>query len=373
MQKPKVMLLGKLPPPVMGPALATQIILESRLDQEFDIRHFDTRLNKTLNSMGRVGLGKLMKTQQQFTRFKKELAHFNPDIVHIPIGQTTIGFWKDARYIHHAAKSGARVVLHLRGSAFRDWYESNTPWRKKAIRNILRKADGMIVLSKSLRYLFQSLIRPEKIFVVPNGADFELPKEVDRHSKCTEILYLSNFLPGKGFDTLIKACSILQDKRVADWRLQAHGSWDSEEFRRHCESLIARYELNDRVKIGEPVSGTEKWNALARADIFAFTPRNPEGLPWSMVEACAAGLPVVCTRQGAIPDTLINGETGFLHKSEAVEEIAESLQSLIENDEMRALFSRNARKHYETNFTAEHMVSALEGVYRQILEPECAE
>jgi hypothetical protein len=54
-QRPKILILGKLPPPYMGPAVATWILLNSSLKDHFEVLHLDTRINSSLETMGKWG------------------------------------------------------------------------------------------------------------------------------------------------------------------------------------------------------------------------------------------------------------------------------------------------------------------------------
>jgi len=62
MKKKSILLLGHLPPPVMGPSLATKIILESSLIKEFNISNLNTSVHSNLNQLGKITFGSLIKT-----------------------------------------------------------------------------------------------------------------------------------------------------------------------------------------------------------------------------------------------------------------------------------------------------------------------
>ena len=61
-----------------------------------------------------------------------------------------------------------------------------------------------------------------------------------------------------------------------------------------------------------PATGGDKLQFFTDADVFVFTPRQREGHPWVIVEAMAAGLPVISTDRGAIAETVIDGESGWI-------------------------------------------------------------
>src|SRR5690554_1502509 len=171
MDKPRILILGKLPPPVMGPALATEIILNSKLKNTCELHHFDTRINETVADMGKFKPGKILTIRNQYRAFKEMLLKTKPQVVLVPIGQTSAGFFKDVPFIRIADKAGAKVVLQLRGSAWRTWFDKLDAVRKMAVKNQINRVEGAIVLGANLKWIFKDLLPDHKIFVVPNGGD----------------------------------------------------------------------------------------------------------------------------------------------------------------------------------------------------------
>lgn len=363
MEKPRILILGKLPPPYIGPALATQIILSSDLQKSYELQHFDTALNKSVSDFGKVRIGKLADLQGKYKAYRKVLKEYQPDLVLIPIGQTSAGFFKDVPFIRLAALSKAKTLLHLRGSAFKTWYEGLDVFRKKVVAKSVSRADGAIVLGENLRSMFDDFFRPKNIHVVPNGADYSFP---ERNSAHLQITYIANYLPGKGLKELLQALKGLEDRAdLPEFKFKAFGAWDSEEYRRECTELA-----NDLpfVELHDSISGDAKWQELSNTDIFVFTPKHPEGHPWSIVEAIAAGVPVVSTNRGAISQSVKNGENGFLLNDPVPGEIEEKLATLLTDENLRTEMGGESRSLYERKFTAAALVSNLDRSFKATLD-----
>jgi glycosyltransferase involved in cell wall biosynthesis len=115
-----------------------------------------------------------------------------------------------------------------------------------------------------------------------------------------------------------------------------------------------------------PVSGDAKWQALADSDIFVFTPKAPEGHPWSLVEASAASLPIISTDRGAISQNVIDGQNGFLLADPEPRLLAEALNKLLSDPGLRTSMGAASRQLYAAYFTghqmAERMGDVMEGV-----------
>ncbi len=364
MERPRVLILGKLPPPYIGPAVATKIIMESHLNDQFKLLHFDTRINENVSDMGTFRFSKISTIRDLYRAFRQKITHTKPDLVLIPIGQTAAGFFKDISFIRIAAATGARVLLQLRGSEFRVWYDGLDLLRKRVVRTQLRKADGVIVLGENLRWIFKDLFSDDRIFVVPNGGDFIFP---ERKNQTLRITYLANYLPGKGLLELLEALFLMTQKSLPAFEFHAYGSWNNPAYRQKCLEMANRPEMA-HCHIHGDVSGFEKWQALADSDIFVFAPKSPEGHPWSIVEAMAAGLPIISTNRGAIVQSVVHSHNGFLFENPEPALIADALEQLLDDPEMRKNMGRASRQNYLAEFTADRMVENLGAVFHKLIQ-----
>lgn len=356
MNRSTVLLLGKLPPPYIGPAVATKIILESELAERFDLHHFDTRINASVSEMGKFRLSKLSVLGRMYGAFRQKMKDVKPAVVIVPIAQTPAGFLKDVPFIRIASAAGAKVVVQLRGSEFRDMYYRMGAWRQKRLRHELSKASAAVVLGENLRYIFEGFFPEDCIYSVPNGGDFSFP---ERQNKALRVTYLANCLPGKGLRELLGAMDILAgEKDLPHFEFRAFGSWDNASYQAECEAIAGRPNMKHCRLMG-PVSGNEKWQALADSDIFVFAPKSPEGHPWSLIEAAAAGLPLISTDRGAIAQNVIDGRNGFLLSEPEPALLAEALRKLLVDPALRASMGTESRKLYEERFTGAQMARRL--------------
>ena len=166
MTKPKILLLGKLPPPYMGPSIGTEILLKSCLKNKFELIHLNTKINNQINSFGRWSLGKVIRNISIYFKMISLVGKTKPDIVLIPISQTTTGFLKDSLFVLIARLFNRKIVLQLLGSNFKTWVSHSSPITKWYVKCILKQTKGVIVLGNKLKYLFQDYYSNDKIFVV---------------------------------------------------------------------------------------------------------------------------------------------------------------------------------------------------------------
>ncbi len=364
MTKPKVLLLGKLPPPYMGPSIATEILLKSTLKNKFELIHLDTKINHTISSFGTWSFTKIFKNISIYFTMFSLLRKHKPNLVLVPISQTTIGFLKDSLFILIAKLFGKKVLLQLRGSNFKTWISHSSSVNKSYVKFIIKKTKGIIVLGNNLKHLFADYYNNDNIFVVPNGGDYNIPKK--NESNEVKILYLSNLLVSKGVQDVFKAIEILAKKATVKFSIDLIGEWSNENDKNNCLVIKEKSRLPMRVHSSKGVA--EKFQYLANADIFVFPPREPEGHPWSIVEAMAASLPVISTNQGAIIESVIDGVNGFIVEPNYPEQIAEKLKLLIEDIELRKKMGAASRELYLANFTEAKMVEKLTTVFNKIIE-----
>lgn len=361
--KPTLLILGKLPPPLIGPAIATQIILNSSLNDTFNLIHLDTRINKEVATMGRWSFSKLIKSFSIYLAFIAKVKKHQPKIILVPISQTTMGFLKDIPFIWLGKWMGKKVVIQLRGSNFKNWINGTNGLVKNLIKTTLKKCVGAIVLGNNLKYLFADYFAEEQIHVVPNGANYELE---EKQEKELTVLYLANFLPSKSFDDILKGVAILKKRGISNFKLKAAGAWDDQNFKEECTTFIKTHQLNN-IKLYSPQSGKAKMQLFADADVFVFCPKMPEGHPWVIVEAMANSLPIIATNQGAMVESVKEGENGFIIPVENPDLIADRLGKLLSNEGLRKQMALKSKEIYRNNFTEERMVENLASVFHNIL------
>jgi len=102
---------------------------------------------------------------------------------------------------------------------------------------------------------------------------------------------------------------------------------------------------------------------LRTLDLFVFPSDGPEGMPISILEAMACGLPVVATRRGGIPEIVDDGRTGVLCEPGSPEKLANALTVVLSDREKAAAMGREARHAVVSDFSYETYSQALEDVY----------
>jgi len=255
-KKKKVVFLGKLPPPFIGPAVATKIILNSELKDKFDIIHLDTSDHRDINTLGKFDLINIFLQLKHYFLLFWMLAKHRPEMVYVPSAQTTVGYLRDIPYILIIKLFRKKVICHLRGGNFRNWFESRGKMMKWLVRRIQKKIDGQIVLGDNLRYMFKRLMPDEKIFVVPNGGNFKF-NHIPKNEEKILVLFLSNFIRSKGVLDVLFSTKLVFEK-ISQVEFIFSGHMRDKQTEKELKEFL---EKNPRIpiRITGPVAGKEKF------------------------------------------------------------------------------------------------------------------
>lgn len=346
MKKRRLIVIGPLPPPYHGVTVSTSLVLRNPLLHErFDVEHVDTSDRRSGNNIGRWDATNVLLGLRAVASLAARLRG-EPGLVYLPLSQNVAGFLRDSLFVHSAAVRGWRVAAHLRGSEFRTLHDCQPEPLRRWIRATLARIDSLAVLGESLRGVFTGLVPPERIAVVPNGTPD--PGANGRRHDHETVLFLSNLRRRKGVEEAVEAAVAVVARRPSA-RFVFAGSWEDAALERELR-LRARA-AGDAITFLPAVSGDAKLGLLRSASVLLFPPREPEGHPRAVLEGLSAGLPIITTNRGAIAETVVDGECGFVLNDPAPTELADRLLLLLEDAALRERMGLAARRRYLDGFT----------------------
>ena len=219
----------------------------------------------------------------------------------------------------------------------------------------------LIVLSKAEYRQTKNLplIKDKKIHLIANGLrplEF-LTKEQAREKlglkkEGTYIGTISELHKNKGLDILIKASTALSSEVVII------GSGEEEG---RLKNLASKLGVLEKIHFLGTMQDASRY--LTAFDIFTLTSRK-EGLPYVLLEAGHAGIPIVASNVGGIPEMLRDEETGLLSESEDIKDVQVKIEKLLHNKNYAKNLGRNAKTYMEQNFSFEKTLELTEQVYK---------
>ncbi len=368
----RVLALGPTPPPYHGVATYLRDLLAAPPPPGFELLHLDTADRRDASNLGRWDPTNLQLGFANLSELAGRGLRSGIDIVYLPISQNVPAYLRDALFMLQSRLLGKRVVVHLHGGHFRALYEGESAWFRTVARATLQSAAAVIVLGDGFRKIFSGLVDERRIHVVENGVPdpgaWELRRAQPAHSAHgPRLLYMSTLTRSKGILELLHAFALLRRGRPAA-RLDVAGQWQEPDLQREAAEFIAGKGLSDAVHFAGNVDGAAKSAFLAGGDLFCLPTYYPyEGQPLVILEAMAAGLPVLATTHGVIASTVQNGVTGcLLPKEPNAAALAQALEDLLSNPGLLAEYGRAGRQRYLSHFTLTACHARLFNVFRQV-------
>jgi glycosyltransferase involved in cell wall biosynthesis len=202
----------------------------------------------------------------------------------------------------------------------------------------------------------------EKFRVIPNGVETTGVPEATHDAKPRpKVICVARLVQGKRHSVLLHALARLRDEGADfDCELVGDGPWLET-----THGLAARLGLADRVRFLGTRPPEDVRSLLAGADVFVLA-SIWEGLPGSVIEAMAAGLPVVGTNVNGIREIVVPGETGLLVAPDDADALADALGALLADARLREEMGRRGRERAETEYSIDRLVERKITLFREI-------
>jgi glycosyltransferase involved in cell wall biosynthesis len=292
-----------------------------------------------------------------YRRFKSLLKTFMPDVGHSHI------FLSDL-FLRFAADSVTRLITTFHGNE--PWWSCDTckKWLKSMLEGWSARRYGDVFISVSEQAKQEAAhtlgLRVDDISVVLNGVDATVFRPTARKSEFPIIIQVARFYPEKCHADCVKAFSkVHASKANAQLWLVGEGP-----LRNALEEQVAQQRLGSVVKFLGLRQDVPQ--LLAQASIFVLSSER-EGLPISLLEAMASGVPVVATAVGEIPKIIKDGSNGFLVKPRDPDELAEKMIEVLNDPQATMQRVSAARSLVEEKLSIKATTAAYMVHYQKVL------
>jgi glycosyltransferase involved in cell wall biosynthesis len=296
--------------------------------------------------------------------FAKHLSSRNSKIVHVHAADFR-SFFRKALFVVLGKLFNKRVILHVHGAQFPAFYSGASRIGRAAITRVLEAADLVIALSDSWREYLQTICGNQRIRVLynpVNGSPYERIKQSKRiNANTMNVLYMTMLYARKGiYDLLDVVPDVLRRIPCARFHICGEGELES------CKKICADKGISEAVTFHGWIGGERKIEMLQQADVFVL-PSHYEGLPVCLIEAMFAGLPIVATAVGGVPDIMKDNQNGYLIPVGDKQALAEKIAALLGDVALRTRIGEHNRAEAFRTFEANVVVRRLCNLYDEAL------
>jgi len=369
-RRPRLLVVGPLPPPLGGVQLLNDMVLRSSLRNEFEIRTVNTSKNVLRWAVETRTWRTPFHFVRDLSRLLLMLARFHPDVVVVHSAQS-LSFLRDWAFMSMSRLSGARVVCHYHGTPHARFPSAQTAFGRWAGGVLVRAAHRVIVVSPGYSAEFARAWRRPDVTWLPNGTEVALferaqaPRAPWLEAGERGILFMGRLSTPKGIWDLLDAIpGVLA--RHGEARFVLAGVAEDEAQERALRGAVERRGLASHLTFLGSVEGHSRLLAYSSASIFVL-PSWTEAFPLVIPEAMAAGLPVVVTSVGAIRDFVVDGEDGFVVPPRDPAALTAAVNRLLDDPALCQRISEHVRMRARREFDIEAGVTKLSALLRDVL------
>jgi glycosyltransferase involved in cell wall biosynthesis len=362
----KVLVVGQTPPPSCGQAIMIDRLVKSDL-AGVQLIHVRMAFSATTSEMCRVSMFKIM---HMFQIIAQIIYHRFLDGARIlyypPAGPDRVPMIRDVAILMSTRWLFDKTVFHFHAGGVSELYDRLPRWQKWLFRRAYFGADAAIRLSE-LNPDDGCRLHAKRDVVIPYGIDDPFPQQPIADSDVSageplNILFVGILRESKGVMVLLEACGELASRGVP-FRVEVMGQWQSEEFAELVRARTAELKIETQIQFLGVLTGADKFAAFRRANVLCFpTFYHCETFGVVLLEAMASGLATVSTRWRGIPSIIDDGESGFLVEPRNHHAVANRLEMLANDPQLRQRMGYAGRAKFEREFTFPRFASRMRSV-----------
>jgi glycosyltransferase involved in cell wall biosynthesis len=343
-------------------------LLRSSLLGEFDVRQFDIARKGSKENIGRFTLGNAYWAMHFIRKLRVELRKFRPHVVHLNIAASRVSVIRDSIFAAMIKHADCKLVLHSHAGYLEPGYNNSGAIWRRVLRGLFARADAIICLSPHWKEFFDSLGMGIRSEIIPNPVDPEFVRNFsfvakEQHAGI-RVLFVGAICISKGLMELIEALDVLMESRPGlHARLVGFPQYPGEQQK--VLKRIGQMKNANRVAVPGPKFGPGLAAEYRNADLLVL-PSYAEGVPMVILEAMAAGLPIVATNVGGIPDVVKQDVNGLLVPPKNVSALRDALARVIDFAPLGKRMS-DANMRDIRNYNEDAFARACARLYRSLI------
>jgi glycosyltransferase involved in cell wall biosynthesis len=274
-------------------------------------------------------------------------------------------FLRKSLLILLAKRFGKKTIIHMHGAGFNVFYEKMPSLTQAMIRYVLRSSDVLIALSyqwkrdlyriskhPDIRVMYNPTVMREPVF-----QDIE-PSPKPEFGRNIRFLFMGRLGQRKGVYDIVESARQLRSGNI---QISLYGDGEAQAI----QAKVSQIGLSDKILVGGWIDGYQKDEVFRQADVLLL-PSYHEGLPISVLEAMAYGLPVVATDVGGISEAVQDGVNGYLIQPGECIQLAERMDRLANSAELRLNMGKSGYELAANKFSLPVIMEQLESLYAEL-------
>lgn len=177
------------------------------------------------------------------------------------------------------------------------------------------------------------------------------------------VLYFGRLIYAKGVQDLLVAARRLTNEKSLGIHVYVVGDGN---YRNELEKLVREYNLSEKVSFTGELASDGIMSIMKKCDVFV-NPSYSEGLPTSVLEAAAAGLPVIAADVGGTRDIITDGISGLLYQAHDIDDLTAKLRRVLSNKVLRTQMSEKLRHWVVETFSWEKVTQTYEDIFTSVI------
>ena len=361
MNRPVVVILGPHRDAMSGVSTHLNLLLGSSLADDYEMVHFQVGSE----GRGEGALGRLLRLAASPFALFATILFRHASVVHVNTSLNARAYWRDLAYLWIAKLLHARGLYQVHGGELPRKFFQGSTLLTAFLRWTLAAPDLIVVLAQEELDAYRSFVPEQHVLAMPNaidcGAFAQVPTVRSRPDYPLRLLYIGRIAREKGLYETLQGVRLAHELGI-DARLVVAGDGpEAPRLRRYAQALG----IASRVSFAGPVFGDDKVRLFAGADVMML-PSYAEGLPYALLEGMAAGIPVIATPVGAIPDVMSHGTHGYLVPVRNGKAIAEAIAAMGTNREQLSWMSRACRRRIRAAYEIERLAREFSQRYAEL-------
>ncbi len=362
----KVLYIAAVYPVIGGQVRASKTLLEALEEKKCQVKLIN--LGKVSLKHGVDSFGRILSIIKILIQVWKNRR--NNDIIYLSLAESFSGNMRDLAIYILCFNSRHKIFVHMLGGTGMRAILNGNGIQQKINKFFLSKIGGVIIEGHMNLEAFKRVISEDKIHIIPNFAedylfvtDDEITAKFEKNNDSIQILFLSNLIPGKGYDELADAFIGLDECVKNKLNLVYVGGFESKDSEKE---FLGKIKNENRISFLGYIDGAKKRELLSQSQVFCLPTYYPfEGQPFSIFEAYASGCVVITSAHSGIPFIFSEIKNGFMVEKKSVPSIQEALHKLITQQDNLIHIAFHNRKEANEKYRVSIFKKSFLSVFEQ--------